>query len=86
MIFLLLSGIKSFPAIGLFRNGHFLEFEDEADDEKAVLRWMTAEDTLKGAVIYDVLFSLDVWNTLSPIFLQLPCICLLQTLENNGNP
>ena len=54
MIFLLLSGIKSFPAIGLFRNGHFVEFEDEADDEKAVLRWMTAEDTLKGALIYDV--------------------------------
>ena len=59
------SGIKSFPAIGLFRNGHFLEFEDEVDDEKVVLRWMTAEETLKIAGIIDEVNSAMLENILT---------------------
>jgi hypothetical protein len=48
-----ISGITTFPAIGLFRNGQFLEYEDDENDEKAVLKWMTAEETLKIIGIID---------------------------------
>ena len=38
--------IKRFPALGLFKNGEFVKFEGELDQEIAVLQWLTAEDTL----------------------------------------
>ena len=47
------NGVREFPAIGLFRNGQFIQFEGESDNEKEVLEWLTDEETLKIVGIID---------------------------------
>jgi len=39
--------IKRFPALGLFKNEEFVKFEGDLTQEIAVLRWLTAEETLE---------------------------------------
>ena len=47
------NGVREFPAIGLFRNGQFVQFEGESDSEKDILEWLTDEETLKIVGIID---------------------------------
>lgn len=42
-----------FPVLGLFRNGHFIIYEDDVSNEKQILKWMTHEETLKIIGIID---------------------------------
>ena len=41
------------PALGLFRNGHFKQYDGDLNDEKAILDWMSDEETLKIIGIID---------------------------------
>ncbi|XP_050711802.1 uncharacterized protein LOC126995938 isoform X4 [Eriocheir sinensis] len=40
-------GIKVFPALAIFRNGEPLLYKGDLTKEEAVLKWVTAEDTLQ---------------------------------------
>ncbi|KAK8738956.1 hypothetical protein OTU49_003758 [Cherax quadricarinatus] len=40
-------GVKSFPALVLFRNGEPVIYKGDISDEDAVLRWLTDDDTLE---------------------------------------
>lgn len=47
------NGVQEFPALGLFRNGHFILFEGDQENEKQILKWLTDEDTLKIIGVID---------------------------------
>ena len=47
------NGVRDFPAIGLFRNGQFIQYEGDEDNEKQILEWLTDEETLKIVGIID---------------------------------
>ena len=38
--------VRSFPALGLFRNGEYVPYEGELEDELGVLEWITDKETL----------------------------------------
>ena len=38
--------VKRFPAIGIFKNGEFVQYGGDLSQEVAVLRWLTASETL----------------------------------------
>ncbi|XP_064114210.1 uncharacterized protein LOC135220720 isoform X2 [Macrobrachium nipponense] len=40
-------GIKTIPALALFRNGEAILFKGDLSDEEAVLAWLTSEETLE---------------------------------------
>ncbi|XP_071549030.1 uncharacterized protein hlk isoform X4 [Panulirus ornatus] len=40
-------GIKTFPALALFRNGEPVIYKGDISDEDAVLKWLTDDDTLE---------------------------------------
>jgi hypothetical protein len=46
-------GVKDLPAIGLFRNGQFVQYEGDEDSEKQILAWLTDEETLKIIGVID---------------------------------
>ena len=48
-----LSDVEDLPAIGLFRNGQLKVYEGDESNEKGLLAWLTAEDTLKIIGIID---------------------------------
>jgi hypothetical protein len=41
------------PAIGLFRNGQFVQYEGDETSEKQILAWLTDEETLKIIGVID---------------------------------
>ena len=45
-------GVTTFPALGLFRNGEYVPFEGDVDDEYEVLEWFTDKNVLllKGKI------------------------------------
>ena len=45
-------GVTTFPALGLFRNGEYVPYEGELDDELEVLEWFTDKEILllKGKI------------------------------------
>ena len=45
-------GISSFPALGVFRNGEYVPYEGDLEDELGVLEWITEKETLllKGKI------------------------------------
>ena len=45
--------MEDLPAIGLFRNGQLKVYEGDESNEKGLLAWLTAEDTLKIIGIID---------------------------------
>ncbi len=49
----LLLGVKDLPAIGLFRNGQFVQYEGDETSEKQILAWLTDEETLKIIGVID---------------------------------
>ena len=51
--FYLISGLEDLPAIGLFRNGHFLAYEGDVNNEKHILNWLKDEETLKIIGVID---------------------------------
>ena len=66
--------MSDFPAIGLFRNGHFLLFEGDDTSDKVIMDWMTDEETLKiigiidevnsmGGKAHEILFNGDFFNS-----------------------
>ena len=38
--------VRSFPSLGIFRNGDFLQFEGDLNDELGILEWLTDRKTL----------------------------------------
>ncbi len=40
-------GVGSFPALGLFRNGHFLTFDGDISNPVAIVNWLTGTDALE---------------------------------------
>eukprot|EP00095_Tigriopus_kingsejongensis_P000183 snap_masked-scaffold487_size158652-processed-gene-0.30 protein:Tk00183 transcript:snap_masked-scaffold487_size158652-processed-gene-0.30-mRNA-1 annotation:"hypothetical protein DAPPUDRAFT_202746" len=59
------NGVSEFPALGLFRNGHFIAYPGNQDNEKQILKWLTDEDTLKIIGIIDEVndcMHLDVYR------------------------
>ncbi len=46
-------GIVKFPTLGMFRNGHYVQYDGDQDNQKEMLRWMTDEETLKIIGIID---------------------------------
>ena len=47
------NGVRGLPAIGLFRNGQFVQYEGDEDSEKQILNWFTDEETLKIIGVID---------------------------------
>ena len=47
------SGVKELPAIGLFRNGQFVQYEGDETSEKQIHAWLTDEETLKIIGVID---------------------------------
>ena len=47
------NGVQNLPAIGLFRNGQFIQHEGDEDNEKVIYEWLTDEETLKIVGIID---------------------------------
>ncbi len=45
--------MQELPAIGLFRNGQFVQYEGEEDGERYIYEWLTDEETLKIVGIID---------------------------------
>ncbi len=39
--------------MGLFRNGHFVQYRKDLNNQKLILEWMTDEETLKIIGIID---------------------------------
>ena len=46
-------GVQDLPAIGLFRNGQFVQYEGDETSEKQILAWLTDEETLKIIGVID---------------------------------
>ncbi len=38
--------VRTFPALGLYRNGEYVPFEGDLEDELGILEWITDEETL----------------------------------------
>ena len=47
------NGVRDLPAIGLSRNGQFVVYEGDEDNERQILNWLTDEETLKIIGIID---------------------------------
>ena len=47
------NGVRGLPAIGLFRNGQFVQYEGDEDSERQILNWFTDEETLKIIGVID---------------------------------
>ena len=47
------NGVRDLPAIGLFRNGQFVQYEGDEDSERQILNWFTDEETLKIIGVID---------------------------------
>ena len=47
-------GVTSFPALGLFRNGHFLGFEGELANPMQVINWLGGTDVLEVEGLIEV--------------------------------
>ncbi len=65
------NGVGRLPALGLFRNGQFMQYERDLNDQKEILDWLTDEETLKiVGIIDEVLTVVLVTSTvpLSPAF------------------
>ena len=54
------NGVRELPAIGLFRNGQFVQYEGDEDSERQILNWFTDEETLK------IIGVIDEVNTFYP--------------------
>ena len=52
--------MRDLPAIGLFRNGQFVQYEGDEDSERQILNWFTDEETLK------IIGVIDEVNTFYP--------------------
>uniref|UniRef100_A0A0K2UHY0 Putative LOC100161052 [Acyrthosiphon pisum] n=1 Tax=Lepeophtheirus salmonis TaxID=72036 RepID=A0A0K2UHY0_LEPSM len=46
-------GLQDLPGIGFFRNTHFLPYEGDESNEKAIFKWLTNEETLKIIGVID---------------------------------
>ena len=47
------NGVRDLPAIGLFRNGQFVQYEGDESSERHILNWFTDEETLKIIGVID---------------------------------